>query len=100
LAASGWHDFTSTVSADFSDKLTVTDATHTADSFTKTETCSASSCVDSSAEWIAEAPTNASSLRPPRHRAKCQAMPPGISYVPQPAAATAAGAWSIAQSTC
>jgi hypothetical protein len=45
-------------------KLTVTDATHTADSFTKTETCSASSCVDSSAEWIAEAPTGSSGVEP------------------------------------
>ena len=44
--------------------LTVTDATHTADSFTKTETCSASSCVDSSAEWIAEAPTGSSGVEP------------------------------------
>jgi hypothetical protein len=45
-------------------KLTVTDATHTADSFSKTETCSASSCVDSSAEWIAEAPTGSSGVEP------------------------------------
>jgi Peptidase A4 family len=44
--------------------LTVTDATHTADSFTKTETCSASSCVDSSAEWIAEAPSGSSGVYP------------------------------------
>jgi hypothetical protein len=44
--------------------LTVTDATHTADSFTKTETCSATSCVDSSAEWIAEAPTGSSGVEP------------------------------------
>jgi peptidase A4-like protein len=45
-------------------KLTVTDSTHTADSFSKTETCSASSCVDSSAEWIAEAPTGSSGVEP------------------------------------
>jgi hypothetical protein len=44
--------------------LTVTDATHTADSFTRTETCSASSCVDSSAEWIAEAPSGSSGVLP------------------------------------
>jgi len=42
--------------------LTVTDSTHTADSFTKTETCS--SCANSSAEWIAEAPSGASSIYP------------------------------------
>ncbi len=34
----------------------VTDATTTANSFTKSFTCSASSCKDTSAEWIAEAP--------------------------------------------
>jgi hypothetical protein len=45
-------------------KLTVTDSTHTANSFTKTETCSASSCVDTSAEWIAEAPTGSSGVEP------------------------------------
>jgi hypothetical protein len=44
--------------------LTVTDSTHTADSFTKTETCSSSSCVDSSAEWIAEAPSGSSGIYP------------------------------------
>ena len=44
--------------------LTVTDATHTADSFTVTETCSSSSCVDSSAEWIAEAPSGSSGVYP------------------------------------
>jgi Peptidase A4 family len=44
--------------------LKVTDATHTADSFTKTETCSATSCVDSSAEWIAEAPTGSGGVEP------------------------------------
>jgi hypothetical protein len=36
-------------------KLTVTDSTHPADSFTTTQTCS--SCANSSAEWIAEAPS-------------------------------------------
>ena len=45
-------------------KLTVTDATHTANSFSTTQTCSASSCVDSSAEWIAEAPTGSSGVEP------------------------------------
>jgi Peptidase A4 family len=32
--------------------LAVTDATHTADSFTVTENCAPTACVDSSAEWI------------------------------------------------
>jgi hypothetical protein len=36
--------------------LKVTDSTHTANSFTTTQTCAATSCVASSAEWIAEAP--------------------------------------------
>jgi hypothetical protein len=44
--------------------LKVTDSTHTANSFTTTQTCSASSCVDSSAEWIAEAPSGSSGVEP------------------------------------
>lgn len=32
--------------------LAVTDATHTADSFTVTQTCAPTTCLDSSAEWI------------------------------------------------
>jgi hypothetical protein len=36
--------------------LTVTDSTTTANSFSTTQTCAATSCVDSSAEWVAEAP--------------------------------------------
>jgi hypothetical protein len=42
--------------------LAVTDSTHAADSFTETETCS--SCANSSAEWIAEAPSSGSSIYP------------------------------------
>lgn len=42
--------------------LSVTDSTHTANSFTETETCS--SCANSSAEWIAEAPSSSSSVYP------------------------------------
>jgi Peptidase A4 family len=42
--------------------LTVTDATHAADSFTETETCS--SCANTSAEWIAEAPSSSTSVYP------------------------------------
>jgi hypothetical protein len=44
--------------------LKVTDSTHSANSFTTTQSCSASSCVDSSAEWIAEAPTGSSGVEP------------------------------------
>jgi hypothetical protein len=36
--------------------LKLTDATHTANSFTKTATCAATTCLDESAEWIAERP--------------------------------------------
>jgi len=36
--------------------LKLTDSTHTANSFTKTATCSTSTCLDTSAEWIAERP--------------------------------------------
>jgi hypothetical protein len=44
--------------------LTVTDSTHPANSFSTTQSCSASSCVDSSAEWIAEAPSGSSGVYP------------------------------------
>lgn len=36
--------------------MSVTDATHTADSFSVSEPCGASTCENESAEWIAEAP--------------------------------------------
>jgi hypothetical protein len=42
--------------------LTVTDSTHSADSFSETESCS--SCANTSAEWIAEAPSGSSSVYP------------------------------------
>ncbi len=42
--------------------LTVTDSTHTADSFTTTQTYAGAA--DSSAEWIAEAPTGSSGVEP------------------------------------
>jgi hypothetical protein len=42
--------------------LAVTDATHSADSFSTTQTCS--SCANSSAEWIAEAPSGSSGVYP------------------------------------
>jgi Peptidase A4 family len=42
--------------------LKVTDSTHTANSFTTTQTCS--TCANSSAEWIAEAPSSSSGVEP------------------------------------
>jgi hypothetical protein len=39
--------------------LSLTDSTHTANSFTKTASCSTSTCLDKSAEWIAERPAYA-----------------------------------------
>lgn len=42
--------------------LKVTDSTHSANSFTTTQSCS--SCVNSSAEWIAEAPSGSSGVLP------------------------------------
>jgi Peptidase A4 family len=42
--------------------LKVTDSTHTANSFTITQTCSG--CANSSAEWIAEAPSGSSGVEP------------------------------------
>jgi hypothetical protein len=42
--------------------LKVTDATHTADSFSTTQTCSR--CANSSAEWIAEAPSGSIGIYP------------------------------------
>ena len=36
--------------------LKLTDSTHPAASFSTTQACAAATCVDSSAEWIAEAP--------------------------------------------
>jgi hypothetical protein len=44
--------------------LSLTDATHTANSFTKTATCAATTCLDTSAEWIAERPAFAIGIAP------------------------------------
>jgi hypothetical protein len=44
--------------------LKLTDSTHPAASFSTTRTCAAATCVDSSAEWIAEAPSNMSGVVP------------------------------------
>jgi hypothetical protein len=46
-------------------KLTVTDSTDTANSFSTTQTCS--DCDNSSAEWIAEAPSSETSIYPLTH---------------------------------
>jgi Peptidase A4 family len=52
--AAGDHITGTVVRSGTSYRLTVTDSTHTANSFSTTQTCS--SCANSSAEWIAEAP--------------------------------------------
>jgi len=44
--------------------LKITDSTHPAASFSTTQTCAAATCVDSSAEWIAEAPSDNSGVLP------------------------------------
>lgn len=44
--------------------LKLTDSTHPADSFTKTATCAAATCVDTSAEWIAERPAFSIGIAP------------------------------------
>ena len=57
--------FTSTVTRSGTKyTVTVTDSTEKADSFTKTFTCSASACKDTSAEWIAEAPSGSNGVYP------------------------------------
>ncbi|MBO0831270.1 MAG: hypothetical protein J2P29_04800 [Actinobacteria bacterium] len=45
--------------------LAVTDSTHSANSFTTTQSCS--SCANTSAEWIAEAPSGSSGVYPLAH---------------------------------
>jgi hypothetical protein len=44
--------------------LKVTDATHTANSFTHTATCALTTCVDTSAEWVAERPAFSIGIAP------------------------------------
>lgn len=44
--------------------LKLTDATHTTNSFTKTATCAATTCLDESAEWIAERPSFSIGIAP------------------------------------
>ena len=48
----------------------VTDSTRTANSFSRTFSCSASSCQDTSAEWIAEAPSDSGGILPLAHFTK------------------------------
>ncbi len=52
----------SVVKSSSSYTLKVTDSTHSANSFTTTQTCS--SCADTSAEWIAEAPSGSGGIFP------------------------------------
>lgn len=61
-AAAGDHISASVVRSGTSYTLSVTDSTHTADSFTTTQSCS--SCVNTSAEWIAEAPSGSGGIEP------------------------------------
>jgi len=58
----GDHITASVVRSGTSYTLAVTDSTHTANSFTTTQTCS--DCANSSAEWIAEAPSGSSGVYP------------------------------------
>jgi Peptidase A4 family len=63
--AAGDHIAASVVRSGTSYTLKVTDSTHTADSFSTTQTCS--SCANSSAEWIAEAPSGSAGVYPLAH---------------------------------
>jgi len=60
--AAGDHIAASVARTGTSYTLAVTDSTHTADSFSTTQTCS--NCANSSAEWIAEAPSGSSGVYP------------------------------------
>jgi hypothetical protein len=60
----GDHIAASVVKTGTSYALKVTDSTHTANSFSTTQTCAAATCKDTSAEWIAEAPSNSSGVLP------------------------------------
>ena len=63
--AAGDHIAASVVRSGTSYTLKVTDSTHSADSFSTTQTCSG--CANSSAEWIAEAPSGSSGVYPLAH---------------------------------
>jgi hypothetical protein len=60
--AAGDHITSSVVRSGSSYTLKVTDSTHTANSFSTTQSCSG--CANSSAEWIAEAPSGSSGIFP------------------------------------
>jgi Peptidase A4 family len=60
--AAGDHITASVVRSGTSDTLKVTDSTHTANSFSTTQGCS--SCANTSAEWIAEAPSSSAGILP------------------------------------
>jgi hypothetical protein len=45
-------------------RLSVTDSTHPADSFARTASCAVTTCLDTSAEWIAERPSFAIGIGP------------------------------------
>jgi len=61
-AAAGDHITASVVRSGASYALSVTDSTHSANSFTTTQACSG--CANTSAEWIAEAPSGSSGVLP------------------------------------
>jgi hypothetical protein len=63
--ASGDHISASVVRSGTSYSLSVTDSTHPANSFTTNRSCSG--CANSSAEWIAEAPSGSNGLYPLAH---------------------------------
>jgi hypothetical protein len=63
--AAGDHITSSVVRSGSSYTLRVTDSTHTANSFTTTQACSG--CANSSAEWIAEAPSGSAGVYPLSH---------------------------------
>ncbi|HEY2128638.1 MAG TPA: G1 family glutamic endopeptidase [Streptosporangiaceae bacterium] len=63
--AAGDHITSSVVRSGTRYALKVTDSTHPANSFTTTQTCSG--CANSSAEWIAEAPSGSAGVYPLSH---------------------------------
>lgn len=60
--AAGDHITSSVIRSGTSYALRVTDSTHPANSFSTTQSCS--NCANSSAEWIAEAPSGSSGIEP------------------------------------
>jgi hypothetical protein len=63
--AAGDHITSTTTRSGSSYTLQVTDSTHTANSFSTTQSCSG--CANTSAEWIAEAPSSGSGVLPLAH---------------------------------